>query len=271
MTTKPKPKQKGLLTTLTTTKNEATIMIFGRAIVGSRNAIDNIIQWKGFYLFGAMLVCVFVTFIVHAGTTVTPAQQQLVDAKHVHSSNNNNMNGDGGVNNSVLKLTSTAFHNNEPIPSKYSDVISPPLEWSTVDGTTMPPTIKSFVLIVDDPDAPDPTNPKVTWVHWVVYNIPPTITQFEEGISMLISKKKKDKVATTTSLIKQGQNDWKRNRYDGPSPPIGRHRYFFKLYALDVPNILNSSSGPVTKPVVLDAIQNHILYYTELIGTYENN
>jgi len=121
----------------------------------------------------------------------------------------------------ALTLISSAFSSNGSIPAKYTCEgadISPPLDWS--GG---PANVKSYALIVDDPDAPDPAAPKMVYVHWVVYNIPPATTSLPED-------------AARKGLppgAKHGTNDWKKQTYGGPCPPIGRHRYFHKLYALD--------------------------------------
>jgi Raf kinase inhibitor-like YbhB/YbcL family protein len=150
-----------------------------------------------------------------------------------------------------LTLTSPAFEPNGPIPPIYTcdgNDISPPLSWSG-----LPPGTKSLALIVDDPDAPDPAAPQRTWVHWVLYNIPPEAKGLEQGARHL-----------PPGTI-QGINDWKRTGYGGPCPPIGRHRYFFKLYALDT--MLTGLSNP-TKQQLLDAMKGHVLEKTELIGTY---
>ncbi len=151
-----------------------------------------------------------------------------------------------------LHIYSPAFEEDGIIPSKYTCEgadISPPLEWSGVSSEA-----KSLVLIVDDPDAPDPKAPKMTWVHWVVYDIPPSVHGFEEGIKYL------------PSGSKEGLNDWQRTGYGGPCPPIGRHRYFFKLYVLDTS--LEFSHIP-TKAEVEAAMQGHILQAAELMGTFE--
>src|SRR5688572_23827805 len=116
-----------------------------------------------------------------------------------------------------MQLTSTAFSDGNEIPTRYTKDgadVSPPLRWGGV-----PPGTQSLALIVDDPDAPDPAAPKRTWVHWVVANLPPENTALEEGVQ-----------ATGGTI---GMNDWKHAKWEGPKPPIGRHRYFFKLYALD--------------------------------------
>jgi len=154
----------------------------------------------------------------------------------------------------TFKLTSSAFQPNAPIPSKYtcegSDT-SPPLEW-----TDVPPGAKSLALIVDDPDAPDPAKPQRTYVHWVAYNIPPGTTQLAENAG---------KSGLPTGA-QNGSNDWKKQTYGGPCPPIGRHRYFFKLYALDTQ--LSGLNNP-TKADLEKAMQSHVLGHTELVGTYQ--
>jgi len=155
-----------------------------------------------------------------------------------------------------LSLTSSAFTQQGKIPAKYTcdgQDISPPLAWSGVpDGT------KSLALIVDDPDAPDPKAPKMVWVHWVLYNIPPGTTELSEAVSS------KDLPAGT----REGLNDWKRTSFGGPCPPIGRHRYFHKLYALDT--VLPDLGRP-TKGKLEQAMHGHILGQAELIGNYERS
>jgi hypothetical protein len=150
-----------------------------------------------------------------------------------------------------LNLTSPAFGHKGSIPSKHTcdDVDrSPPLTWSGV-----PASARSLVLIVDDPDAPDPAAPRMTWVHWVLYNLPPK----DGGLA--------EAVATLPAGTREGLNDWKRTGYGGPCPPIGRHRYFHKLYALDT--VLPDLGRP-TKSQLEKAMQGHILAQAELIGTY---
>jgi Raf kinase inhibitor-like YbhB/YbcL family protein len=153
----------------------------------------------------------------------------------------------------ALKISSSAFAPNGAIPSKYTCEgadISPPLEWSGApDGT------RSFALVVDDPDAPDPKAPKVTWVHWVLYNLPPTAKGLPEGVAP----------TALPAGTKPGINDWKKTGWGGPCPPVGRHRYFFKLYALD--GVLPDLSRP-TKAALEQAMGTHILGKAELIGTY---
>ncbi len=153
-----------------------------------------------------------------------------------------------------MVITSTAFSHNGAIPRLYTcdgNDVSPPLAWSGIPIGT-----QSLVLIVDDPDAPDPAAPKMTWVHWILYNIPPAVTGLVEGVSP------KELPAGTL----QGINDWKRTRYGGPCPPIGRHRYFHKLYALDV--ILPALGNP-GKLALERAMQGRILAKAELVGTYQ--
>ena len=154
----------------------------------------------------------------------------------------------------ILTLTSTSFSHNDAIPVRLTcdgKDISPALNWSGIPEGT-----KSLVLIVDDPDAPDPAAPKMTWVHWVLYNIPPAITGLAEGIS--------ERNLPPGTL--QGINDWKRTDYGGPCPPIGSHRYFHKLYALDT--VLPDSHHP-TKAALEQAMRNHIIGQAELIGHYQ--
>jgi len=156
--------------------------------------------------------------------------------------------------NTFMQLTSPSFANQKSMAKKFTcdgENISPVLEWSGVPEGT-----KSFVLIVDDPDAPDPANPRMTWVHWVLYNIPATVKSLPEGV------KEKDLPKGTL----QGLNDWKKTGYGGPCPPIGKHRYFHKLYALNI--ILPDLTLP-TKSKLEKAMKGHILYKAELIGLYQ--
>jgi Raf kinase inhibitor-like YbhB/YbcL family protein len=153
-----------------------------------------------------------------------------------------------------LALTSAAFSNGGKIPPKYTCEganLSPPLAW-----TDVPEGTKSLALIVDDPDAPDPAKPKRVYVHWVVYNISPTATGFGEGAS--------PKAMPSGSVT--GVNDSSTSEWDGPCPPIGRHRYFFKLYALDT--MLHGLSRAAKKDLE-SAIHGHILGQAELMGTYQ--
>jgi Raf kinase inhibitor-like YbhB/YbcL family protein len=156
----------------------------------------------------------------------------------------------------AISLTSPVFTHNGAIPKNYTcqgKDISPALTWKSVpDGT------KSLVLIVDDPDAPDPAAPKRVWVHWLLYNIPPTATGLQEAIT----------ASTLPRGTLQGKNDWERTGYGGPCPPIGRHRYFHKLYALDA--VLPDLKQP-NKAALEKAMEGHVLDQTELVGTYQKN
>ncbi len=152
-----------------------------------------------------------------------------------------------------LEIQSSAFTHQGRIPSKYTcdgQDVSPPLRWSGVPEGT-----QSLVLISDDPDAP-----MGTWVHWVYYDIPPTVTELPEGIPAV----EHPPIGGT-----QGINDFRRLGYGGPCPPPGpAHRYFFKLYALDTK--LNLAPG-AKKTQVEQAMQGHILAQAELIGLYQRS
>ena len=154
----------------------------------------------------------------------------------------------------TLALTSPAFRDGSAIPSAHTcegKDTSPALAWSGV-----PAGARSLALVVDDPDAPDPRAPRMTWVHWVLYGIPPGAGGLAEAVAP------KDLPAGT----REGVNDWKRTGYGGPCPPIGRHRYFFKLYALDtvLPDL-----GTPTKARLEKAMEGHVLGKAELVGTYQ--
>ena len=154
----------------------------------------------------------------------------------------------------ALTLRSSAYANGDSIPDRFTctgEDISPPLEWSGVPEGT-----RSLVLILDDPDAPDPKAPRMTWVHWVLFNIPPEVTGLSED-------------ATRGGLPPgaiQGLNDWNKAGYGGPCPPIGRHRYVHKLYALDT--LLEGLESP-KKAEIETAMQGHILEETKLVATYQ--
>lgn len=153
----------------------------------------------------------------------------------------------------TLTLASTAFASGDEIPSLHTcegKDVSPPLAWQGV-----PANAKSLVLIVDDPDAPDPAAPKATWVHWLLYDLPPTA----HGLPQAVAD------GALPAGTRQGRNDWKRTGYGGPCPPIGRHRYFHKLYALDV--LLGDLSTP-DKRTLEAAMHGHIIASAELVGTY---
>jgi Raf kinase inhibitor-like YbhB/YbcL family protein len=154
----------------------------------------------------------------------------------------------------TFSLTSSAFAESGEIPTCYTcegQDASPPLAWLEPPSGT-----KSLALIVDDPDAPDPKAPKRTWVHWVLYNLPPTAGQLAEAV---------ERRALPTGA-REGLNDWKRTGYGGPCPPIGRHRYFHKLYALDA--VLPDLSQP-SKTQLEQAMRGHVLAQAEFVGTYE--
>ncbi len=150
-------------------------------------------------------------------------------------------------------ISSSAFGDSAAIPATYtcegSDA-SPPLAWKGAPATT-----KSYALIVDDPDAPDPKAPKMTYVHWVLYDIPASVSAIDEG-----------KWNSLPPGTREGTNDWKRTGWGGPCPPIGRHRYFFKLYALDT--VLGDLGKP-SKSALMAAMEGHIVAQAQLMGTYQ--
>jgi hypothetical protein len=154
----------------------------------------------------------------------------------------------------AFTLSSPNFAHGGEIPTLHTcegKDVSPALSWSgTPEGT------KSFALIVDDPDAPDPKAPKMTWVHWVLYNLPPDGTGLPEAA----------RAPNLPAGSREGLNDWKRTGYGGPCPPIGRHRYFHKLYALDT--VLPDLRSP-TKSRLEEAMEGHVLAQAELMGTYQ--
>ena len=153
-----------------------------------------------------------------------------------------------------LSITSSAFEQGGKIPSRFTcegNDTSPPISW-----TGAPPETKTFALIVDDPDAPDPEKPQRVYVHWVAYNIPGSTAELQENAS------KKGLPGNAP----QGRNDWDKRQYGGPCPPIGRHRYFFKIYALDTEL---GFVAPPTKNDLLTEMKGHILEHGELMGTYQ--
>jgi hypothetical protein len=154
----------------------------------------------------------------------------------------------------TLTLTSSAFAPLGAIPKRHTcdgEDLSPPLAWSGV-----PAGAKSLALVVDDPDAPDPAAPKLVWVHWVLYDLPPGTVSLAQG--------------TTAKALppgaREGLNDWKRTGWRGPCPPVGRHRYFHKLYALDI--VLPDLHQP-DKAALERAMAGHVLAQAELVGTYQ--
>jgi Raf kinase inhibitor-like YbhB/YbcL family protein len=154
----------------------------------------------------------------------------------------------------TFTVSSPAFQPNGAIPRQYTcdgKDVSPPLSWSGV-----PAQAKSLALIVDDPDAPDPRAPQMTWVHWVLYDIPVSATGLPEGV----------RPGDLPRGTREGANDWQRTGYGGPCPPVGRHRYFFKLYALSeaLPDL-----GRPTKAQLEKAMQGKIVARAEVVGTYQ--
>jgi Raf kinase inhibitor-like YbhB/YbcL family protein len=151
-----------------------------------------------------------------------------------------------------FQLNTTAFQGNGFIPKKYTcdgADVSPMLAWNEPPAGT-----QSFALIVDDPDAP-----AGTWVHWVLYDLPPATRMLPEGVA-------KDRELPDGSL--QGQNDFRKIGYNGPCPPPGTtHRYFFKLYALGAKTNLKAGAG---KSEVERAMKGHILAQAELIGRFKH-
>lgn len=149
-------------------------------------------------------------------------------------------------------LFSPDFSNGGEIPPQFTcdgPDISPELRWSgTPEGT------ESLALIVEDPDAPDPAAPKTIWVHWILYNIPPTIPGLGRGLSAL------------PRGTREGLNDWGQTGWRGPCPPIGRHRYFFRLHALDT--VLPDLRRP-RRAELLAAMRGHVLDTAVLMGTYQ--
>ena len=154
----------------------------------------------------------------------------------------------------ALVITSPAFPDGGAIPSTYTCEgrnVSPPLVFAGI-----PPATETLVLIVDDPDAPDPRSPRMTWVHWVLYDIPPTCAGLPEGV----------RPADLPRGTREGTNDFRRTGYGGPCPPVGRHRYYHKLYALDI--VLRDLGRP-TKARVEVAMRGHVVEQAVLMGTYQ--
>lgn len=154
---------------------------------------------------------------------------------------------------SKLRLTSPAFDANAAIPDGYTchgSNVSPPLDISGVPADT-----KSLVLVVDDPDAPDPAAPARDWIHWIVFNLAPTTTNLPEALATL----------PTPALA--GLNDWNQAAYGGPCPPIGRHRYYFRIYALD--QALDMTTPTLSE--LRNAAQGHVLGSASLMGTCSAN
>ena len=153
-------------------------------------------------------------------------------------------------------LTSSAFAPGQPIPSVHTcegKDVSPPLSW-----TAPPAGTKSLALIVDDPDAPDPAAPRMVFAHWVLYNLPASAGALAQGVA----------AAALPPGTREGTSDFRRPGYGGPCPPIGRHRYFFKLFALDV---VLPDLGAATKARLEQAMKGHVLATAELVGTYQKS
>ncbi len=154
----------------------------------------------------------------------------------------------------AMTISSAAFTPEGKIPRRCSCEgvdVSPPLAWSG-----LPKGARTLALIVDDPDAPDPARPKMTWVHWVLYDLPATAAGLAEDVAP----------AALPPGAREGRNDWKRTGWGGPCPPIGRHRYFFKLYALDT---ALGELGQPTKAELEEAMRGHVLAEAVLMGTYK--
>jgi Raf kinase inhibitor-like YbhB/YbcL family protein len=151
-----------------------------------------------------------------------------------------------------MTLRSTVLPPGGEIPARYTcdgEDVSPPLAWNGVPEGT-----RSFVLIVDDPDAPDPAAPRTVWVHWVLYDIPARVREIGEG--------------TAPAGARSGLNGWDTPGYRGPCPPVGRHRYFHRLYALDIEL---GDLGTPSRETLEGAMEGHVLARGELMGTYQRS
>jgi Raf kinase inhibitor-like YbhB/YbcL family protein len=156
---------------------------------------------------------------------------------------------------SGLQLTSSAYHDGGTIPARFTCTgagASPPLAWSNAPEGT-----KSFALIISDPDAPDPKAPKTTWIHWILYDIPPDVHSLADNATRHPPKGSRN-----------GENGWHKTGYGAFCPPIGRHRYVHTLYALDT--ILPDLHHP-DRAALKQAIQGHILAQATLTATYEKH
>lgn len=183
-----------------------------------------------------------ILFIISCGKKTDEQNFQQNKQQNPTQIKNENRSGD-------LKITSTTFKEGGMIPKGCScdgANSSPQLSWSGA-----PDGVKSFAIIADDPDAP-----MGTWVHWVIFNIPPNISSLNENLP-------KDKTLDNGAI--QGKNDFGKTGYDGPCPPGGTHRYFFKLYALDT--VLDNDGG-ITKADFLKSAEGHIVAQAQLMGKY---
>ncbi len=199
----------------------------------------------------AIIGAALIAALIGCGTA-TPAVQE--GDSSVEAAPSTASTAKGGESMAEIAITSSAFTHEGGIPAMYTcqgDDTSVPLAWSGV-----PADAKSLALIVDDPDAPDPKAPKTVWVHWVLYNLPVVATGLEAAVSDL------------PEGTLQGKNDWGRTGWGGPCPPIGRHRYYFKIYALDtvLPDL-----GEPTKAGLLEAMAGHVIAQGELMGTYQKS
>lgn len=151
-----------------------------------------------------------------------------------------------------LAITSSAFAPGDPIPARHTcdgEDVSPPLAWSGV-----PAAAQRLALIVHDPDAPDPRAPKRDFVHWILYDIPVSVVALAEGLERV------------PAGARSGTSDWRETGWRGPCPPVGRHRYFFHLVALDCEL---GDLGEPTRQALEGAMKGHVLATADLVGTYE--
>ncbi len=154
----------------------------------------------------------------------------------------------------MFEIRSTAFIEGGEIPVRHTcegEDLSPSLAWSGAPAGT-----RAFALVVDDPDAPDPAAPRTIWVHWVLYDLPASAAGLPEAVPR----------GRLPAGTREGLNDWKRTGWGGPCPPIGRHRYYFRLHALDAP--LGDLGAP-TRAKLEQAMRGHVLGQATTLGTYE--
>ncbi len=154
----------------------------------------------------------------------------------------------------MLEIRSSVFTESGEIPPRHTcegEDVSPPLAWSGAPAGT-----RSLALVVDDPDAPDPAAPRTIWVHWVLYDLPASTAGLPEGVAR----------GALPAGTREGLNDWKRTGWGGPCPPVGRHRYFFRLYALDAPL---GDLGAATRAKLDQAMRGHVLAQAAVMGTYQ--